>query len=139
MFVAVCALLGLMVSTYLLLYSVGMLGELRCGVGSCERVQASEYAVFAGFPVPLYGVVGYVLLFTVAIVGIQSRWADDRQPGRLLAAVSTVGLAFTAYLNYAEFVILKSVCLWCTISAALITAITITSWLDALRRRPAVD
>src|SRR5207237_2934845 len=37
--IVLLALVGLLVATYLWLYKIGVLGELRCGTGSCEYVQ----------------------------------------------------------------------------------------------------
>src|SRR3989441_7042163 len=88
-------LVGLLVATYLWLYKIGVLGQLQCGTGSCELVQASRYAELFGLPVALYGVGGYAALFAVGLVGLQPRFAADRRVARLFAALSTVGFAFT--------------------------------------------
>lgn len=137
MVIATCALLGLIISTYLLLYHLGVIGELQCGTGGCERVQTSRFAEFIGLPVPLYGVVGYVAIFVAAMLGVQPKWTPRREPATVLAGLSTIGFAFTVYLNYVEFFVIRAICFWCTISAVLISAIVILSWLDYRRgRRP---
>src|SRR5581483_6328217 len=60
--IALFALLGLFIALYLWLHALGIVGELTCGTGSCEAVQASRYARFLGVPVALYGVIGYAML-----------------------------------------------------------------------------
>src|SRR6266498_4549179 len=42
--IVLLALAGLLVSLYLWLYKIGVIGTLQCGTGGCEYVQASRYA-----------------------------------------------------------------------------------------------
>ncbi|MBI1723255.1 MAG: vitamin K epoxide reductase family protein [Gemmatimonadetes bacterium] len=124
MAVAVLALVGLLLSTYLLLYKLGFTGPLVCGAGgSCERVQTSQWGVFLGLPVAAYGVGGYLAILGVALLGLQERWQDRAEPTRWLAWLSGAGLAFTVYLKYLELFRIHAVCRWCVVSAVLITAI----------------
>ena len=55
--IALLSLVGFLVSLYLWLHALGVIGELKCGTGSCEVVQSSSYARVAGVPVALFGVV----------------------------------------------------------------------------------
>lgn len=53
MITALLALGGLFVAVYLLLFELRVVGTLVCGVGGgCHTVQASQWAVFLGVPVP---------------------------------------------------------------------------------------
>ena len=106
---AVLALAGVFDALYLLLYKLGLLGELRCGTGACETVQASRYATFLGLPVALYGVVGYGLLLVVSLWATQPVLAGRRGPDLLLAGLATLGVAFTAYLSGIEFFVIHDV------------------------------
>ena len=128
-------LVGLLVATYLWLYKIGVLGELQCGTGSCEFVQASRYAELVGLPVALYGVVGYAVLFAVGLARLQPRFAADRRVARLLAALATVGFAFTLYLTGIELFVLHAICRWCMASAAIMTTVWLLS-LAELRATP---
>jgi len=49
---ALISLAGLFLGAYLTLYKFGVIGELACNVGSCEKVQTSRWSVFLGLPVP---------------------------------------------------------------------------------------
>lgn len=126
--IAVLALAGLFLALYLWLYKIGVVGELRCGTGGCEAVQASRYATFLGLPVALYGVAGYATLLAVSLVGLTPAFAVRRGPGVTLATLATLGFAFTLYLTALELFVIHAVCRWCVGSAAIITAI----WLLAL-------
>ncbi len=128
--------MGLLVATYLWLYKIGMLGELQCGTGSCEAVQASRYAELFGIPVAFYGVTGYAVLMGLGLAGLQPRWAAERRVGALLATLATVGFAFTLYLTAIELFVLHEICRWCVVSAVIMTAIWVLS-IMGLRSRPA--
>ena len=123
MAVATLSLLGLLVATYLWLWKIGFLGGIACGSGSCETVQLSEYAVIFGIPVALYGVVGYLGLLVVSLVGLQPVWIDRREPALLIAGMSGIGVAFTAYLTYLEAAVIEAWCRWCLVSAGFIAVI----------------
>jgi uncharacterized membrane protein len=121
--IVVLALVGLLVATYLWLYKIGVVGELQCGTGSCEYVQTSPYADVFGVPVALLGVLGYLTLFVVGLVGLQRRFVADRRVAVSLAALATLGFAFTLYLTAIELFVLHAICRWCVGSAVIMTAI----------------
>jgi uncharacterized membrane protein len=140
MAIAVLALLGLLVSTYLLLYKMGIVGTLMCGgSGACERVQDSPYAQFLGSPVAAYGVAGFAVLLGIALAGLGERWGSHSGPTRLLAACSGLGVLFAIYLTYLELAVIHDVCKWCVAIAVTITTIFVVALfgLRALRRAPA--
>lgn len=134
--VAVLALVGVLLSVYLTLFKLGMVGELRCGgSGDCERVQLGPWGSLFGVPVAAYGVAGYLVLLVVSLVGLQPRWFARPEPTRWLVAVSGLGVLFTAYLFYLEIFRIHAICRWCVGSAALICLIFVVSSLS-LRTRP---
>jgi uncharacterized membrane protein len=133
--IALLALAGLSIALYLWLHKIGVIGDLRCGTGECEYVQASRYGVLFGVPVALYGVVGYAAMLAVALAGLQPAYLGRRGPTRLLAALAIGGFLFTLYLTYLELFVLHAICRWCVGSAVVITAITIVA-VSAARREP---
>jgi len=131
---AVLALVGLMVSTYLLLYKLGVVGSLKCvGSGGCERVNLSPWSVIFGVPVAGFGVAGYLVLLGVALYGLRPDQADRPRATRWLAALSAVGLAFSLYLLALELFVIHAICLWCSISGVTILVIFLVT-AGALRR-----
>jgi len=132
--IALLALVGFFVSLYLWLYKIGVIGELKCGTGSCEFVQASRYAWLFGQPVALYGVGGYAALLAVALVGLQPRLLHSPAPTRWLAALALVGFAFTLYLTYLELFVIHALCRWCVVSAVIMTLITAIAGAAMLKR-----
>jgi len=133
---ALMSLLGVFVSAYLYLYKIGRIGTLACGSGSCETVQASPWSRFAGVEVALIGVVGYAVLFAVALLALQPPLAGRRWPADLLTALAALGVLFTAYLTWLELFIIHAVCRWCVGSAAIIVSVLV---LALLARRGAPE
>jgi len=132
--VAVLALVGIAIATYLWLHAIGVVGELKCGTGGCEIVQASSYAHLFGIPVAFYGVVAYVALFGISVAGSQPALVARAWPTRWLVAISGAGFLFTVYLTSLEAFVIHAWCRWCLASAAVITAIFITSLAGFFRK-----
>lgn len=138
MAVAVLSLVGMLASTYLLLFKLGLVGSLACGgSGGCERVQTSPYAQFLGIPVAAYGVAGFAALLVVALAGLDERWAGRAGPSRVLAVLSGVGVLFAAYLTYLEIAVIHDICRWCVLCAVLIAVNFLLSLLGSRSFRPA--
>jgi uncharacterized membrane protein len=99
--------------------------------GGCQTVQESEYSELAGIPVAVLGLVAYGTLLVAALL-----------PGPLGRALglftALVGVGFSAWLTYAEVVLIEAVCTWCVVSAVLITlALILTAVRAARAGRPA--
>ena len=123
--------LGALVSAYLtwVHYSGGL--ALCTGAAGCETVQASRYAVVAGVPVAMLGLVAYVLLLALA------SWrpsGDSSAEGRRVAmfGVALAGTLYSAYLTYLELFVIGAVCPWCVTSAVLMVAILAFATRDVL-------
>ena len=130
---ATLSLVGLLGSLYLWFWKLGFLGPMVCVSGGCETVQTSQYSILFGFPVALYGVMGFAALLAVSIIGLQERWLDRRQPTTILLVLSLGGVAFAGYLTYVEAALIHAWCQWCVICALLIAAIFATSLAATLR------
>lgn len=133
MAIALLALIGVLISTYMSAYKLGLIGSIMCGTGGCERVQNSPWAEFMGVPVPFIGLAGYGALLGLALLGLQPRFSDDRRIPLLLLAGATIGLAFSGYLTWLEAAVIHAWCQWCIISAVLASLLFLTT-LPELRR-----
>jgi uncharacterized membrane protein len=135
MIIAVLALAGALLAVYMMLYKVGILATLACGSGGCDAVQNSPYAEFVGVPVPLLGILGYGLILTLAIAGIQPRFIDDRRIAWGLLLTCGLAAVFTLYLNYLEAFVIRAWCRWCIGSAVIVTALFLLSLTEIPRLR----
>jgi uncharacterized membrane protein len=133
MILALLALLGFLVSLYMLAYAMGFTGPVICGIGNCEAVQSSPYARIGPVPVAALGVLGYLGLLILSFMGLQpSSRACRRLPLGLLGG-GIAGLAFSAYLTYLEAFVIHAWCQWC-VSSAIIMALAFLASLPELRR-----
>lgn len=121
MALAVVALAGVFLSLYMLLFAFGLIGELACGAGACDRVQNSPWAVFLGIPVPLWGLGGYATMFGLAIAGLQPALLGDRRIAVGLLATTGFAFGFSMYLTYLEAFVINAWCRWCVASAIMAT------------------
>lgn len=117
--IALLALGGVFLATYLTLYKVGIIGTLSCSVGNCETVQTSRWALFLGLPVAAWGVAFYLLVFVLALLWSESAWADSRALGWAMVGLTGWGVLFSSWLTYLELYVINAICMWCVVSAVL--------------------
>ncbi|MBK8648016.1 MAG: hypothetical protein IPN16_16040 [Gemmatimonadetes bacterium] len=75
------------------------------------------------------------LILVVAFLGTQDRHAANGWPTLALAGLSIRAFLFTLRLKYAEFLLMKTFCPWCAVSAVTITLFSVLVWLDWKRVR----
>jgi uncharacterized membrane protein len=114
----VCLLLtaiGIGLATYLTIAHYDTHISLVCsakGAIDCEAVTTSPQSKVFGIPVALLGLAYFVGMIPWHLP-VAWRSGDPRiKIGRLLYGLS--GIGFVCYLVYAEAVIIKKICLWCT-------------------------
>jgi uncharacterized membrane protein len=136
MVIAVASLVSGLVAAYLHLWKIGVMGPLTCGEGhGCEVVQLSQWGWFLGVDVALIGALGYAAIFIVSLLGTTPRWEGARWPTLALMALIYPAVLFTLRLKYAEFIILKTFCPWCAVSAVTIALCAVLVTLDGVQRR----
>jgi uncharacterized membrane protein len=108
-------LIGIGIATYLTIAHYDSHVSLVCsakGAIDCEAVTTSAQSKLFGLPVAVLG-----LAYFIGMVPwhLPAAWRspDPRiKIGRLLYGAS--GIVFVCYLIYAEAIIIKKICLWCT-------------------------
>ena len=130
MIVAALALAGIFVSLYLTLYKLGIIGELSCSIGSCETVNTSQWSRFLGLPVAAWGLLFYLDVFAISLMGTFPRFEDERVISVVLVAEAAVGVLFSAWLTYLELGVIHAICIWCVTSAVIVTLILLFSVAD---------
>jgi uncharacterized membrane protein len=135
MIIATLALAGVGVATYLSMYKLGMLGEIACGTGGCETVQASRWATFLGIPVALWGLGFYVFLFAVAFASTRPRFEESSGISTLMLVLTGWGTLFSGWLTYIELYVIHAICRYCVVSAVIVTVAFVFSLLEWRERR----
>lgn len=111
----VLALGGLGVSVYLTIAHFtesALAGCSESGLVNCTKVTTSPQSYVFGIPVAVLG-----LAFFVFVAAIMSPWAWQarrREVHMLRIASMVAGIGMVIYLVYAEFIIIGSICLYCT-------------------------
>jgi uncharacterized membrane protein len=116
----VLAAVGIVASTLALREHYRTEGDAPCSINErwdCGIVNKSPYAVVqgTGIPVAVLGIAGYLFMGALA-------W---RRAWRLLLAAALAGLAFSLYLARIEAHVLGVWCIYCVISLADISLITV--------------
>ena len=129
--VAVLSLMGVVISAVSLQRHYAKSASGFCDFSqnfNCDIVNRSEYSEVAGIPVAGIGVAGYAVLFALSTF----RKSRPDTPTLLLTA-SSAGLAFAFYLTYVEAYELKTWCILCLGSQAVILLIAMASAVLKLR------
>ena len=137
MIVAALALAGIFISLYLTLYKLGVIGELSCTIGSCETVNTSRWSVFFGLPVAAWGLLFYLDVFGVALIGTMPRFEDEPIISIVLVVESAIGVLFSAWLTYLELAVIHAICIWCVTSAVIVLILFMVSVADLRESRTA--
>jgi uncharacterized membrane protein/protein-disulfide isomerase len=94
---------------------------------SCTEAYTSQYGSFLGVPVAIGGVLFFALVLLLAgMAGRPGSAARDTAPAYIFV-FSTIGLAFTLYLAWASYFVLKVFCILCALTYVSVIAIFIIS------------
>lgn len=125
--IAVGALAGIGVAAYLTVVHYTRTSPI-CTTGGCEKVQHSSYATLAGVPVALGGLVAYVAILCTSLVrGVPAALAG--------AVLALSGVAFSAYLLWAQLARIDAICQWC-LANDVVVAVVAALCVARLLREP---
>ena len=119
---SVCALtlIGLLDSAYLTYeHFAGVISP--CSIHSislidCSGVLRSQYAVVFGVPVALFGLIFYLILLSTLLY---ARFSKNRFSARAVVLFSVLAVCASSYFLFIQFFVLKAICLFCLLSAAI--------------------
>jgi uncharacterized membrane protein len=130
------ALLGVLDSLYLSWVKVVKAQPFCAGVGDCETVNSSVYSTFNGIPIAYLGVLMYATIFVLAMWGPRLPSLLATYAPLLIFGISLGGVLYSAYLTYLELYVIEAICVYCVISAILITLIFLASLWQLFRGQP---
>ncbi len=102
----VVSVAGLAIAAYLTYVHYRPAALICTSGGGCETVQASQYAVLAGVPVAVLGLVAWATALALTV------W-NSELARTLTVALALAALAFAAYLVVLQLVVIDAICLWC--------------------------
>lgn len=109
------SLIGLGLSIYLTIAHFAGAQILACtnsGFLNCTKVTTSTQSYFLGIPVTILGLANYGVM---SVINSPWAWRSRRQwlhVTRFVLAIAA--MCFVLWLVYAEFIIINSICLYCT-------------------------
>lgn len=95
-----------MLGTYLMWQQIARPTFQPCNISAsinCDAVVSGPVAKTLGIPTPLYGIVGYIVIFFSAMYAKR----------KLLLGMAAFGLVFCLYIAFIELVLLRVVCPVC--------------------------
>src|SRR5713101_2035706 len=125
--VSLVALAGVAVSSFSLYHHFSKSKTSFCDINesfNCDLVNRSQYSTVLGVPVALIGILGYLLILSLATI-----YRDKAETPVMLLIVSAAGLGFALYLTYIEAYVLGA---WCILCLTSLTLILTTSVLNAV-------
>lgn len=137
-FIIFLSLLGVIISGYLV--KVHYSGQSICDMSnklSCSLVSKSKYAEIGGIPVALFGVIFYLVLgltsFSLYYINkkveiSQNKLIHFATYPKLLLILVVPAFVFSFYLTYAEFFLIKVICIACLISQGTILGIALIGY-----------
>lgn len=125
------SLTGLAIAAYLTTVYLQHVPPLCASSGGCVTVQHSRYAHLLGIPMPVFGLVGYTLLFITACL--------PGQRARLAGMVFTVfAIGVSIVLTYIELNLIHAICYWCVASAVCALLHVIVNSTRYVRGEPTI-
>lgn len=118
--IKILAFLGTILALYLL-WEQSFPSEVRpCTINStvnCDAIISGEVSKTLGIPTPLYGLIGYIVIFFSAVY---------KKP-RLMLGMATFGLLFCLWIGYREVFQLNVICPVCIGCELIIITVFILS------------
>ena len=105
-YIRALSLLGILLAVYLLAEQIFRPAFVPCNINelvNCNEIISGSVSKTLGLPTPLYGLIGYVVIFFAAIF----------QRKKLILAVATFGLVFCLWIAYQELFLLHVICPLC--------------------------
>jgi uncharacterized membrane protein len=135
--IPVLSLLGLGMASYLAYVETQQVAAVCGPVGDCNTVQQSEYALLFGIlQIGVFGVIGYIAILLVWLIGRHGRGPVAELAPAVLLAMTMFGTLFSIYLTFLEPFVIGATCAWCLTSAIVMTALL---WLSLAPGKRAIS
>jgi uncharacterized membrane protein len=110
------ALAGVAIASYLTVAHFTTPDVLACsgsGFVDCATVTTSAQSTFVGVPVAVIGLGWFVAMAALCSPAAWRR--RSRSIGLMRFALALLGMGFVLWLIYAELLIIRALCIWCTV------------------------
>ena len=123
------SLLGILLAIYLLVEQIFQPSFQPCNINSvvnCNAIISGSVSKTLGLPTPLYGLIGYIVIFFASIY----------KKKKLALSMATFGLLFCLWIAYQELFLLHVICPVCIgCQIIMITVFIFASMLNISKKK----
>lgn len=115
-YIKALSIAGILLATYLLWEQISHPSFQPCNINStvnCDAIISGSVSRTLGLPTPLYGLIGYIVIFFAAILHRK----------KLILATATFGLIFCLWIAYQELFLLHVICPACILCQLIMIAV----------------
>ena len=123
---ALLSLLGLADALYLTIEHVTGQSVKCTIISGCSEVLSSPYAVVGGVPLAAVGAAAYFSVFSLAILAV----FGYRIAATLLTPIVIAMFFVSVWLIYLQAFVIREFCQYCLLSAAITTALLVTTLIS---------
>jgi protein-disulfide isomerase/rhodanese-related sulfurtransferase/uncharacterized membrane protein len=127
------SLLGLFDSLYLLYTYTSPSRPMVCIGTGCDAVRASAYSTVWGVSMPVFGVLGYMLLAVVIIAEALFSAPLARLAHYVFLGMTGIGFLFSLCLEYLQAFAIHAFCAWCVTSGVAMTTLFALAIVNLVR------
>lgn len=128
--VKILSIIGVILAIYLLVEQFTQSSFRPCTINdtiNCDAIISGPVAKTLGIPTPLYGLIGYIVIFIAATL----------RKKKLLISMAAFGLVFCLWIAYQELVILRvicPVCIACQVIMISVFSLALVAWKSAKQK-----
>ncbi|MBI5401694.1 vitamin K epoxide reductase family protein [Candidatus Wolfebacteria bacterium] len=93
----------------------------------CEAVTNSPYSLIFGIPLSFFGVLFYLAIFLVSVRYFQTQ---NVKLFKIIFYFACLGLLFALYYLFLQIFVIKALCVYCLVSAAVSVGLFITGLIS---------
>ncbi|HLC87447.1 MAG TPA: vitamin K epoxide reductase family protein [Patescibacteria group bacterium] len=121
--IKILSIIGVILAVYLLVEQFTQSSFRPCTINAtinCDAIISGPVAKTLGIPTPLYGLIGYIVIFI----------AVTFRKKKLLLSMAAFGLVFCLWIAYQELVILRVICPVCiACQVIMISVFSLAAWV----------
>ena len=121
--IKILSIIGVILAVYLLVEQFTQSSFRPCTINAtinCDAIISGPVAKTLGIPTPLYGLIGYIVIFIAATF----------RKKKLLLSMAAFGLVFCLWIAYQELVILRVICPVCiACQVIMISVFSLAVWV----------